>query len=117
MIGYKQGEVVLIPFPFTDLTTFKQRPALVISSTEFNRTHRDIIVAAITSHVAGKSADDEYRLAKQEQIACGLPKPSLIKVNKIVTLDKRLIRKSLGQLPKESSEKVLLKIKKIFKTA
>lgn len=117
MIGYKQGEVVLIPFPFTDLTTFKQRPALIVSSTEFNRAHSDVIVVAITSHITDRSTTDEYRFAKQEQIACGLPKPSLIKLNKIVTLDKRLIRKTLGQLPQDSLEKVLVKINRIFSTS
>jgi mRNA interferase MazF len=49
MTTYSQGQVVLIPFPFTDLTTTKQRPAVIISSNAYNRTHPDLILAAITS--------------------------------------------------------------------
>jgi mRNA-degrading endonuclease toxin of MazEF toxin-antitoxin module len=52
MTVYRQGDVVLIPFPFTDFSTFKQRPAVVISSNGFNRIHQDVIVVAITSSKA-----------------------------------------------------------------
>ena len=49
MIPYKRGDVVLIPFPFTDLSTTKQRPALVISSEAFHQQGTDLLVCAITS--------------------------------------------------------------------
>ncbi len=50
--SYKRGDVVLVPFPFTDLSTTKQRPALVVSSDQFNATRNDVLVAAITSQKA-----------------------------------------------------------------
>jgi mRNA interferase MazF len=49
MTPCRQGDVVLLPFPFTDLTTTKQRPAVVISSEAFNARQRDVVVLAITS--------------------------------------------------------------------
>lgn len=45
---YKQGDVVLIPVPFSDLTNRKQRPVLVISSDIYNELTEDIVVLAIT---------------------------------------------------------------------
>jgi mRNA interferase MazF len=91
--------VVLLPFPFTDFSTLKQRPCVVISSAAFNRTHPDVIVAAITSHLPEQLGPHEYRLNPVEQQSCGLPKPSLIKLGKVVTVDRRRIRKRLGRLP------------------
>jgi mRNA interferase MazF len=48
---YKQGDILLISVPFTDLTSSKKRPVLVLSNDEFNYKSEDIIVAAITSNV------------------------------------------------------------------
>jgi len=48
MTPYKCGDVVLLPFPFTDLSTSKQRPALIISSDWYNDNRNDVIVVAIT---------------------------------------------------------------------
>ena len=115
MIASETGEVILIPFPFTDFSTLKQRPCVVISSADFNRMHDDVIVAAITSHLPTRSRRDEYRLSPAEQRACGLPKASLIKLGKIVTVDRRLIRKSLGRLPSPSLRRVLAGVRSIFK--
>ena len=98
IITYKQGDVVLIPFPFTDFTTIKQRPALIVSSSTFNRSHEDVIVVAITSHVQDKILFDEYLLSSKELEEGGLPKSSVVKFGKIVTIDQRLIRKHLGNL-------------------
>ena len=53
-IGYEQhpfGAVVLVAFPFTDQTTSKQRPAVVISSTAYQRERPDLIILAITRQV------------------------------------------------------------------
>jgi mRNA interferase MazF len=48
---YKQGDILLISVPFTDLTSSKKRPVLVLSNDEFNYKSEAIIVAAITSNV------------------------------------------------------------------
>lgn len=48
---YRQGDILLIPFPFSDLSSIKQRPVLVLSNSEYNRSQQDIVVAAITSNV------------------------------------------------------------------
>ena len=49
--SYRRGDVVLVPFPFTDLSSAKQRPALVVSADAFNVTRDDVLAAAITSQV------------------------------------------------------------------
>jgi mRNA interferase MazF len=48
---YRQGDILLIPFPFSDLSSTKQRPVLVLSNSEYNWSQQDIVVAAITSNV------------------------------------------------------------------
>jgi mRNA interferase MazF len=49
MIHYDSGDVVLVPFPFSNLATTKKRPAVVISSHIYNILSSDIIIIAITS--------------------------------------------------------------------
>ncbi len=113
MMIFKCGDVVLLPFPFTDLTTSKQRPAVIISSSWFNSNRKDIIVAAITSQVPPNLAKDEVIFPAQEQSQAGLPKPSLVKVTKIVTIDQALVKKRLGSISKKYMKK-LMKILKHF---
>lgn len=48
---YSQGDILLIPIPFTDLSSSKRRPVLVISNNEYNSRTDDIIVTAITSSI------------------------------------------------------------------
>lgn len=115
MTAYKPGDIVLIPFPFTDLTDAKQRPAVVLSSSRFNQTHQDVIIAAITSHIPRVLGDDEYLLSEAEKRSAGLPKPSLVKIGKIVTLDHLLIKKRLGGMPIDSVKKILTVLFAIFK--
>jgi mRNA interferase MazF len=114
MTLYKHGDVVLIPFPFTNLSTTKQRPALVISSNWYNQTSGDVILVAITSHIPPRLTEDEYLLSPAEQKEAGLPKTSLIKTGKIITLDQRLIRKSLGNLSAKSMSQITKYLKKVF---
>src|SRR3989441_12389295 len=76
--SFKQGDVVLVPFPFTDLSAIKQRPALVISPTRLNNVRADLVLAAITSQIPTALGDDELRLSNSDLGACGLPKPSIV---------------------------------------
>jgi mRNA interferase MazF len=45
-----QGDIVLIPIPFTDLSSQKRRPVIVISNDSYNQTTRDVVVVAMTSN-------------------------------------------------------------------
>ncbi len=81
MTTYNPGDIILIPFPFSDFSTFKQRPPVILSARKFNRSNSDVIVAAITSHLDARKEKNEYRLTATEQRMAGLPKPSAINRN------------------------------------
>lgn len=94
MTTYNRGDVILVPFPFTDLTTRKQRPAVIVSSNQYNQAGQDVIIAAITS--GKKVMDTDYALSNWQE--AGLLSESIVKTGKIVTLHKALIRKGLGKV-------------------
>jgi mRNA interferase MazF len=106
MTPYKRGDVVLVAFPFIDLTTFKTRPALVISCESLNHKYNDIIAIAITSQIPKILSEDEFLLSLEDQQKAGLPKRSIVKIGKIVTLDQRLVRKRLGNLSASTLQKL-----------
>jgi mRNA interferase MazF len=85
-----KGDIVLITFPFTDLSGTKLRPAVIlIDSTE------DITVCFITSQTQWQENND---LLIKPTNSNGLRKTSLIRINKIATLDKSLAKGLLGKL-------------------
>lgn len=106
------GDVVLLPFPFTDYTSFKKRPAVVVSSREWNSSRPDIIVVAITSRI-GKSKF-EYVLNEREQKAGGLPVPSAVRLGNLYTVEKRLVRERLGAFSKKTVQSIQTGIHKII---
>ena len=109
---YRQGDIVLVSFPFTDLTSAKRRPALVISPDSLNQINQDLILVAITSQVTA----DEYalRLEESDFLEGKLPKPSMIKLTKIFTIHSTLVAKQLCRLKPEKVAGVLDRIHKLF---
>jgi len=93
MTIYEQGNVLLVPFPFTDQSTAKRRPAVVLSSRAYNQAHRDVILAPITSRVTG----DPYEVVLNDWSEAGLLKPSVVKPV-LSTFDVSLVLRSLGTL-------------------
>ena len=89
------GDIVLVPFPFTDQTASKNRPAVVVSSEAYNKQRLDLIVIAVTSQIRPSSALGEIEIVEWQK--AGLLKPSVIKPV-IATLEKSLVRKRLGTL-------------------
>ena len=85
-----KGDIVLIPFPFTDLTGNKNRPVVILIESE-----DDLTVCFITTQLKWQS---EYDIAVQPTVLNGLKKPSLIRLSKLATLDKELIIGRLGVL-------------------
>src|SRR5213595_99315 len=109
-ISFSQGDVVLVPFPFTDLSATKQRPALVLSPERLNKIRPDLVVAAITLQVPDALDEDEILLSASELGATGLPKPSIIKLGKIFTIHQGLIRKKLGRVSDSTLQNILQKL-------
>ncbi|WP_240473265.1 MULTISPECIES: type II toxin-antitoxin system PemK/MazF family toxin [Bacillaceae] len=107
-IMYKQGDIVLIPVPFTDLTSRKQRPVLIISNDSYNNFTEDIIVVAITS----KLKDLDYSvIIDSADLTEGILKiTSSIRADKVYTLAKNIVVKKFGQVKPEILEDVRTKI-------
>ncbi len=93
-IHYKKWDIILVPFPFTDLSASKKRPALVVSPDEYN-TGLDIVIAFITSKIDVKARLGDYHI--QDWKEANLPKPSIIRM-KFATIDKAIIVKQFGKL-------------------
>lgn len=94
-MSFQFGDVVLVPFPFTDQSAIKQRPAVIISSAAYHRERRDVILMPITSQLRSSNAFGEIII--QDWKAAGLLKPSVIKPV-IATLEQSLLIKTLGRL-------------------
>jgi len=101
----EQGDVVLVPFPFTDLSATKKRPVLVLSKGEYNRSGMDFICCGITSNLEG-DARHSVPIDNGCMASGFLPQPSRIKADKIVTLERSLIIKTMGKANTSIVEKV-----------
>lgn len=93
--GYEFGDIVLVPFPFSDQRTTKRRPAVVVSSARYHQERPDIIILAVTSHVRGTPAVGEAAITKWQE--AGLLKPSLLKPL-LATIEKGLVLPKLGRI-------------------
>jgi mRNA interferase MazF len=85
-----KGEIVLIPFPFTDLSGIKNRPALVLVENE-----DDITVSFITTQLKWQ---EELDVKVEPNSENGLKRTSLIRLSKLATIDKELVIGRLGNL-------------------
>lgn len=94
-MAHQFGDVVLVPFPFTDQSASKQRPGVIVSSLAYHRARRDLILMPITSQVRGSG--DFGEVIVQDWQSAALLRPSAIKPV-IATFDRSLIRKVMGRL-------------------
>ena len=88
------GTIVLIPFPFAELTNVKVRPAIVVSATKDK--YQDLILCAISSVLPEKTGS--FEMALQPTAINKLRVPSVIKIDRIVTLKKEDVITKLGTL-------------------
>ncbi len=93
MTGYNFGDIVLVPFPFTDQSTVKKRPAVVVSSGIYNHQRPDVIIMAVTSQMRSVNYFGDTIITDWK--ASGLLKPSIFKPI-FTTVAKGLILKKLG---------------------
>ena len=92
-MAYLRGDVVLVPFPFTDLSATRVRPAVVLSTPEFEEETGDVILTMVTSREHAGSTD----YALRDWRRAGLVQASWVRI-KLATLDRNLIQFSPGSL-------------------
>ena len=92
----KQGDILLIPIPFTDLSSQKRRPVIVISNDQYNRKTNDIIVVAMTSNP--QVTDYSLSITSSDLVEGALNRPGKIRVDKIYTLSQTIVAKTFGQV-------------------
>jgi mRNA interferase MazF len=95
--GYARWDVLVAPFPFTDLDRSKRRPVLVLSSASFNQDHRHVVAAMITTAAGGEWTTDHRIL---DLAPTGLSHASVVRW-KLVTLDESIIIRRCGTLGAE----------------
>lgn len=108
MAEFIKGDVVVVPFPFSDLSAAKRRPALVLAALEGD----DLILCQITS----KAVRDSYSVSIEDLHfkEGGLKQPSNIRPNRIFTADSHIVRYRIGHLHVEKLSEVLKEIDRIF---
>lgn len=93
---YKQKDLLLVPVPFSDLSSKKSRPVIVISNDKYNRTQEDVLVASVTS-----SPKDEFfsiLLSNESMDEGKLPLPSRVRCDKLYSLSAKIVRQRYGKI-------------------
>ena len=104
-----KGDVVVVPFPFSDLSQAKRRPALVVSKLEGD----DVILCQITS----QSIKDNYAIPLDDKDfeTGSLKQPSNIRPNRIFTADSHIVLYKVGNLTKEKLNEIIEKVVEIIR--
>lgn len=108
---FEFGKIVLVPFPFTDLTSAKIRPALILSKSS---KKPDVIVAFISSKITSEPGTYSLNSNTTNFSETGLKVASEIRLDKIATLNKAIILGELGHLDKSATSKMKATFEKIF---
>ncbi len=111
MTRFEFGDIVLVPFPFTDQSATKKRPAVVVSSQAYNTERPDLIIQAVTSQIGTSNSFGEVVVNQWQQ--AGLLKPSAIKPV-ITTIEKSLVIKPMGRLTPQDRETLVQCLKSIL---
>lgn len=110
IMTFKPWDIVLIPFPITDVNATKRRPAVVISSDSYH-SGQEVVLMYVTSNVKSDRKIGDHLISNWQ--AAGLPKPAICRM-KFATIDKSLIIKSIGQLQKADVNTIKSKMKSFF---
>ncbi len=101
----QQGDIVLIPVPFTDLSSQKRRPVIVVSNEAYHRKTPDIVVVAMTSNPTAFS-DDSFTITSSDLARGRLNRPGIVRVDKIDTLSQALVTVVFGGVAPSVLERI-----------
>ena len=92
----EQGDILLVPIPFSDLSSHKRRPVIVISNNSYDQRTIDLVVVAMTSNPA--EADYSFTSTSSDLEKGVLNHPGKVRVDKIYTISKAIVAKTFGRV-------------------
>ena len=107
---FKPFDVIVVPFPFTDRTSVKKRPALVLSTSQFQQKSSHVLLAMITS---SENAEWPLDVEMADLESAGLSHHSRVRM-KLFTLDESLILRKAGSLSKADRKRVSESLKQLL---
>ncbi len=109
-----KNDIVLVPFPFDDFSSFKVRPAICLTNSYGKFDH--IIIAFISSNTKKLISKTDILIKQNDHLAegSGLNLDSVIRVNRIVTIPEKIIKRKLGKANAELSDAIKTKLKLLF---
>ena len=109
-----RGKVVLVPFPFDDLSSTKVRPAVCL--TEPIGDHRHVVLAFVTSRVAEDPLDTDLVLTPDapDFAATGLRVPSTLRLHRLMTVGPALLVRELGHVSPTTQAAIEARLRRLF---
>jgi mRNA-degrading endonuclease toxin of MazEF toxin-antitoxin module len=92
----EQGEIVLVPVPFTDLSSTRRRPVIVMSNDAYHQGGEDMIVVAMTSNP--KQSAYSFVITSADLTAGNLNHPGTVRADKVFTLSRSIVVKTFGKV-------------------
>lgn len=111
-LALSQGDIVLVRFPYTDQSAAKVRPAVVISNDSYHAHATDVIVCGVTSNLSNSS--HSVLVGPQDLESGVLPRPSRVKVGKVLNVHRSILRGKIGRLNGRAFAQVMREFESIF---
>jgi len=102
----RQGDIVLVPVPFTDLSSTRRRPVVVISSDIYQSSTADMVVVAMTSNLTAWPYS--FVITSGDLDAGALNHPGRVRVDKIYTLSQSIAVKTFGHVNDATLDRIRL---------
>lgn len=108
----EQGDILLVPIPFTDLSSQKRRPVIVISNNSYNKKTTDLVVVAMTSNPA--QVDYGFTITSSDLEKGTLNHPGKVRVDKIYTISASIVVKRFGRVSENTLDKIRDELQKLI---
>ncbi len=102
MTGYDRGDVILVPYPFGERAGGRKRPALVMSSREYNQATGELVIAQITGRASAPERPGDSNIEQWKE--ANLPGPAIVR-SRLATLNISLVLRRLGTLTNEDFQR------------
>lgn len=112
-MGLTRGDIVLVPFPYSDLRGLKRRPACVVSADPY-QSGPDVIVAMITSQASRRASPGLGDVVVDAWRSAGLRAASTVRVGRLLVLEQRLVDSVIGRLPRPALADIDVALRDVF---